>query len=170
VVLKSSVSGLLSFEGSKMQRPNCTVCGLPVDESGGNCPHCGNKPLIGPKTQESRKSESGETDFTKYLAVGVFTGALIAASLVLFLVFSSGNTQKGADIAPSQETLIQSPTNTVPATSASPQDEPADDRRSAAGSVHRSPRKSPPTAGDDGKRKRQDIIETPGKNPKMTQY
>src|SRR5262245_32755156 len=155
-----------------MQRPNCSVCGLPADESGDRCPHCGNKLVVGPKTQTSKNSDpGGESDFTKYLAVGVFTGALIAASLVLFLVFSSGGTQKTrGDMAPAQDTMIQSPAHTVPTTAATPQDEPADDRRQAASPVRRGAKKPPTGTGDDGKRKRQDIIETSGKNPKMTQY
>jgi len=96
---------------------------------------------------------------------------LIAASLVLFLVFSSGGAQRtGGEMAPAQETLIQSPAHTVPTTAATPQDEPVDDRRPAGGQVRRTSKKPPPNAGDDGKRKRQDIIETSGKNPKMTQY
>ena len=153
-----------------MQKPNCSVCGLPADESGGSCPHCGNKPVVGPKDQRSRTEPEGESDFTKYLAFGVFTGALLAAALVLFLIFSSGRTQKGSDIGPAQDTLIQSPDHTVPATSTSPQDEPADDKRPVSSPVRRGLKKAPPTSADDGKRKRQDIIETPGKNPKMTQY
>jgi len=158
--------------GRPMQRPNCSVCGLPAAESGGLCPHCGNKPVIGPKPDRSRNSESeSEHDFTKYLAVGVFTGALIAASLLLFLVFSSGGVQKtGGGMAPAQETLIQSPTHAVPTPAASPQDEPVDDRKPAAGQVKRTSKRPPPGTADDGKRKRQDIIETSGKNPKMTQY
>ena len=154
-----------------MQKPNCSVCGLPADESGGRCPHCGNQPVVGPKNQRSRNSEpEGESDFTKYLAVGVFTGAVLAASLVLFLVFSSGGASKGRDIGPAQDTMVQTPDHAVPAPSASPQDEPADDKRPTTSSSRRGLKKPPPTSGDDGKRKRQDIIETPGKNPKMTQY
>jgi len=154
-----------------MQKPTCSVCGLSADESGGPCPHCGNKPVAGPKDQRSRKSgPEGESDFTKYLAFGVFTGALVAAALVLFLVFSSGGTQKGTNIGPAQDTLIQTPDHTVPAASTSPQDEPADDKRPVTGPPRRGLKKAPPTSSDDGKRKRQDIIETPGKNPKMTQY
>ena|SRR5215469_9594642 len=155
-----------------MQRLNCSVCGLPADESSGRCPHCGNKSVIGPKTGRSRDSEpEGGHDFTKYLAVGVFAGAMIAASLVLFLIFSSGGVQRtGGDMAPAQDTLIQSPAHTVPTTAATPQDEPADDRRPAASPVRRTSKKPPPNTADDGKRKRQDIIETSGKNPKMTQY
>ena len=154
-----------------MQRPNCSVCGLPADETGGRCPHCGNKPVIGPESQRSRSPEGdGESDFTKYLAVGVFIGALIAASLVLFLVFSSTGTHRGGDLAPAQETLIQTPTQTVPSTSTAPQEDPGDDRKPAGNPVRRGLKKTTPNTSDDGKRKRQDIIETPGKNPKMTQY
>ena len=154
-----------------MQRPNCSVCGLPADETGGHCPHCGNKPVIGPESQRSRSPEAeGESDFTKYLAVGVFIGALIAASLVLFLVFSSTGTHQGGDLAPAQETLIQTPTQTVPSTSTTPQEAPGDDRKPAGNPVRRGLKKATPNTGDEGKRKRQDIIETPGKNPKMTQY
>jgi hypothetical protein len=157
-----------------MQRPNCSVCGLPGDEAGGHCPHCGNKPVIGPKTQRSR-SQDPETDggdFTKYLAMGVFIGAVLAASLVLFLVFSSGGTQQkgGSQVTPAQDTLIQTPGQTVPTTSAGPQEDSANDRRAASNPVRRGAKKTSTNAGDDGKRKRQDIIETPGKNPKMTQY
>jgi len=155
-----------------MNKPKCSVCGLPADASGDICPHCGNKLAVDPKTQQSRDTEpEGESDFSKYLAVGVFTGALVAAALVLFLVFSSGGTQKTGDVAPAQDTLIQSPAHTVPpATVASPTDEPSDDRKPAAVPVRRGLKKSPPAGSEDGKRKRQDIIETPGKNPKMTQY
>jgi hypothetical protein len=102
--------------------------------------------------------------------VGVFTGAVLAAGLVLFLVFSSGNTQKGSNTSPAQDTLIQTPDHTVPAASTSPQDEPADDKRPVTTPVRRGLKKAPPNSADEGKRKRQDIIETPGKNPKMTQY
>ena len=154
-----------------MHRPNCSVCGLPGDESGGCCPHCGNKPVIGPKTQRSVKSDpETESDFTKYLAAGVFTGALIAASIVLFLVFSSGGAPKGGNITPAQETLTQNPAQTVAPPQAKPPDEPVDDKRPATSPVRHGLKKAPPNAGDDGKRKRQDIIETSGKNPKMSQY
>jgi hypothetical protein len=127
--------------------------------------------VVGEKAQRSRSSEpGGETEPGKYLAVGVFAGALIAAAAVLFLVFSSGGVQKPVEVAPTQETLIQSPTQAVPATPSTPQEDPADDRKTAGNPVRRGLKKSPPPQGEDAKRKRQDIIETPGKNPKMTQY
>jgi hypothetical protein len=127
--------------------------------------------VVAEKGQRSRSSEpGGESEFGKYLAVGVFAGALVAATAVLFLVFSSGSVQKPVEATPAQETLIQSPTQAVPATGSSPQEDPADDRKQAGNPVRRGIKKSPPPPGDDAKRKRQDIIETPGKNPKMTQY
>jgi hypothetical protein len=170
-VIRRSFSELSIDRGREMQRPNCSVCGLPADETGEKCPHCGNKLAVGPKTQRARNQEpEGDSDFAKYLAVGVFAGALIAASLVLFLVFSSAGSPKGGDITPAQQTLIQSPTQSVPATtSMSPQGE-GDDRKPAANPVRRGLKRTAPNQSDDSKRKRQDIIETPGKNPKMTQY
>jgi hypothetical protein len=93
----------------------------------------------------------------------------MAAAVVLFLVFSTGRAQKG-DVAPAQETLIQSPAQAVPATPSSPQEDPGDDRKPAASPVRRGLKKTPSPPRDDAKRKRQDIIETPGTNPKMTQY
>jgi len=155
-----------------MQTPNCSVCGRPGDPTGGLCAHCGNRLTVNQSSyQPSRSKDSdGEGDFGKYLAVGVFAGAIIAASLVLFLIFSSGRAQKGRDIAPAEQTLIQAPTQPVPAPSASPQDEGGDDRRPSGVPVRRGLKKPPSNSGDDSKRKRQDIIETPGKNPKMTQY